>query len=122
MSIPTAPEHAPTLPQSQVPPPKRNILLPILAGAAVLAAFFAGSVSNPAPPPVIQVQEKIVEKEVTPESCLTALDLNEEAFSGLSDSMGHVLDENYVAANRSTEKVKALAPKVTAAKLDCRSK
>lgn len=122
MSTPVAPEYAPTQYQPPAPKKKFNWKLAGMVFAAVLVGGVVGSVSNPAPPPVVQVQEKIVEKEVTPESCLEALDLNEDAFSGLSDSMGHVLDGNYTAANRSTEKIKALVPKANAAKADCRSK
>lgn len=125
MSIPTAPEYAPTHVPYQPPAPKKGVnwktLVPLLAGAALAAAFFAGSVSNPAPPPVIQVEKEIVEKEVTPASCLEALELNEDAFSGLSTSMGHILDGDYTAASRSTDAVTKLVPKVNAAKAECRA-
>lgn len=127
MSIPTAPEHAPAHTPYQPPAPKKefNWKLAAMIFAAVLIGGVIGSASNPAPPPVIQVQEKIVEKEVTvvqtPASCLEALELNEEAFSGLSTSMGHIMDGDYTAASRSTDEVTTLVPKVNAAKAKCRA-
>jgi hypothetical protein len=126
MSTPLPPQYAPFQSQPQPPAPKKrfNWKLALAIFAAVLIGGVIGSVSNPAPPPVVQVQEKEVEveKEVTPASCLEALDLNEEAFSYLSDSLSSTADQNYTAARRSTDKVVALVPKVNAAKAACRAK
>lgn len=122
MSIPTAPEYAPAQPQPPAPKKGFNWKLAAMVFPAVLIGGLVGSALNPAPAPVVQVQEKIVEKEVTPESCLEALEINEDAFSYLSESMGHIMDGDYTAAARSTDKVTALVPKVNAAKAECRAK
>lgn len=121
MSIPTAPEYAPAQPQYQPQEPKKkfNWKLAVMIFAAVLIGGFVGSAVKP---PVVEVQEKIVEKAVTPAPCLKALDLNEEAFGYLSDSLSQTLDKDYTAANRYLDKVTALVPKVNAAKSECRAK
>lgn len=123
---PQPPLHMPmNAPVPSKPKPKFNWKMALIVFAAVLIGGVIGSASNPAPPPVIQVQEKTVEKEVmvkqTPISCLTALDLTEEAFGAMSESLGHILNEDYTAANRVTESIKAKAPEANAAKAKCRA-
>ena len=68
------------------------------------------------------VEKRIeVPVNVTPQACITALDLNEQAFSGLSESLGYIMDRDYAAATTTTERVKALTPRVNAAKAECRA-
>lgn len=71
--------------------------------------------------PVEKIVTKTVEVPVTPDSCLEALTINEQAFTYLSESMGHIVDGDFSAANASTERVKALVPKSNAAKAECRA-
>lgn len=111
MSIPSVPEYAPyqyqPQPQYQQPAPKKqfNWNLAGILFAAVLVGGGFGAVLTPSK---------------TPEACLLALDLNEEAISGLSDAMDYLADKDYTAASRSIDDVKALVPKVNAAKEKCR--
>jgi hypothetical protein len=71
--------------------------------------------------------ERVVTKEVkvnvptVPASCLEALTLNEEAFDIASESLGYVSKGQFAAANASTSRLNALAPKVNAAKAACRA-
>lgn len=74
----------------------------------------------PGPERVVTKTER-VEVPVTPEACLTALTLNEEAFSGLAKSMEFVMDGDYAGASANTDKVSLLVPKVNAAKTECRA-
>ena len=83
---------------------------------------------NNRPEPVqVPGPERVVTKtetkevEVTPQSCLTSLELNESAFSYLSDSLTSITEMDYTAAKASTDKVQALVPKVNAAKSECRA-
>lgn len=98
--------------------------------AAMLLGLAIGSSNTPAPVEVVKEvpgPERIVTKTekvdvpVTPQACLVALDINELAFTLVSESLGHVLDADYTAANASSDKVKALVPKANAAKSECRA-
>ena len=121
----------------QTPPPKKKqawfkkpiVLIP---AAAMFVGLGMGAATTPEPKTVEVIKEvpgpeRTVTKEVkvnvptTPAACLTALDINEQAFTLLSESLGHVIDRDYTAANASSEKVKALVPKVNAAKAECRA-
>lgn len=74
----------------------------------------------PGPERTVTKTEK-VEVPVTPTACLTALDLNEEAFTGLAKSMQLVMDADYAGAKANNTTVAALVPKVNAAKAECRA-
>lgn len=137
MSTPLQPQYAPY--QSQPPAPKKrfNWKTALTVFAAVLIGGVVGSVSNPAPPPVVevQVQEKIVEKEVTPVECGTALDIGSEIIANggtviglLSDSLGAVADfdaatirENNVQVNEQTEKLKEITPEFLSSREACQA-
>lgn len=100
----------------------------LLPTGALLLGLAIGSSNAPAPevkevpgPERIVTKTEKVDVPITPQACLTALDINELAFTFLSESLGHVLDADYTAANASSDKVKALVPKVNAAKSECRA-
>lgn len=126
-------------PTSQLMPPappkkawwKKPVV--IMPAAALLLGLGIGSAS--AKTETVEVEkrvevpgpERVVTKEVkvnvpsTPASCLEALDLNEQAFSYASESLGYVLKGQYANANAITEKMKALTPRANAAKAECRA-
>lgn len=139
MSTPLAPEYAPTQPQTPAPKKKFNWKLAGMIFAAVLIGGVIGSVSNPAPPPVIQVEKEIVEKEVTvvqtPASCLMALEHAEaymqssgrvvNVFVQILDAV-QVLDAAKITSlnpkiEAETAVIKELSPKYLAASADCRA-
>lgn len=93
------------------------------------APTVTATVTAPAPAPVVKTVEK------TPESCLTALKLGEQAFDYAAESMGY-MNEALQAAGRmnvagleaANEKLKILNPKMSAlsgpanaAKAECRA-
>ena len=115
-------------------PPKRRRWFTKPAVILPVAAFILGSAlglgATPKPvekrvevpgPERTVTKEVEVEVPVTPQSCLTALELNETAFSYLSDSLTSITEMDYSAAKASTGKVQALVPKVNAAKSECRA-
>lgn len=114
------------------PAPKRPSFLHrhraglIVGVAALILGVGIGAAGEPEPVTIekeVPGPERIVTKtvEVTPEACLTALDLNEQAFTLLSSSMSSILDGDLAAANTSTGAVKAMVPKVNTAKAECRA-
>jgi hypothetical protein len=78
--------------------------------------------------------EKEVEVEVTPASCLEALDLSEQAFDYASEAMGYMseamtaastfdvagVEQSSANLKELNPKISALAPLVNAAKSECR--
>jgi hypothetical protein len=122
-TAPPAPNYLPAAPT----PPKKQAWWkkPIVVLPVATLALGLGLGANNRPDPVVNTVtvEKPVEKivEVTPQSCLTALELNETAFSYLSDSLTSITEMDYTAAGSSTGKVEALVPKVNAAKSECRA-
>lgn len=141
MSTPTPPQYAPFQSYPQPPAPKKrfNWKLALAMFAAVIIGGIIGSVSNPAPPPVVQVQEKRVEVEKkvteTPAECGTALDLGADiiGMSGtvvglLSNSMEAVgnLDAATIRGNSAkireqTAKLKAVTPDYQSARDTCKA-
>lgn len=101
---------------------KPVVLLPV---AALIVGVGVGSAGQKAPETIVEtktVTETVTEEvEVTPASCLEALDLNEEAFDYASESLGHIAAGDFAAANRSTERMGTLTPRVNAAKESCRA-
>lgn len=95
---------------------KRKWILPAgLAVAGLVLGFGAGVGAKPEP--VIEVQEKIVEKEVTvevtPPECIEALDLAAVLVEDLAkvpaiaaDGMGAALDQDVAGINAVTERLK----------------
>jgi hypothetical protein len=112
---------------------KAVVILPV-------AAFVLGSglgVMNKPDPVTVPGPERIVEKrvEVTPQSCLTALDLSGEGFGYAGQIIGYLNDAVQAAgrlnaaglreANANMEvvspKFSALVPKAKAAEAECRA-
>lgn len=130
----TTPAPIPLPEHMQRPAPKKQawwkkpaVLLPV---GALLLGTAIGTANTPKPVEVVKEvpgPERVVEKEkrvevpVTPASCMTALDLNEEAFSGLAKSMSLVTEGDYSGAKANNETVARLVPKVNAAKAECRA-
>jgi hypothetical protein len=118
-------------PAPPAPKKRRAWIIPVIALA--LGLIIGGASTAGAKPEPVEVvkevpgPERTVEKRVevkvptTPAACLNALTINEQAFTYLSESMDHILSADYAAANRSTERVKALVPKSNAAKAECRA-
>lgn len=109
------------------PTPKRKrwftkpvVLLPV---AALIVGVGLGSAGQKAPETIVETKTVTETEtvEVTPASCLEALDLNEEAFDYASESLGHIAAGDFAAANRSTERMGTLTPRVNAAKESCRA-
>lgn len=114
------------------PRPKfnRKLIWPAVATIALLLGIGIGTGNKPEPETTVEtktvqgperVVTKNVEVPVTPQSCLDALTITETAFTYLSESMQHILDADYAAAEKSTARVKALVPKSNAAKAECRA-
>lgn len=102
------------------PKKRRAWLIPAgIAALALLLGISIGVSGRPAPVTIEKTVEKPV--NVTPPACTQALDLYEQAMDGLSTSLGYIMDGNYSAAGTNTAKVKALAPRVNAAKAECRA-
>lgn len=134
MSTPLPPQYAPF--QTQPPAPKKrfNWKLALTVFAAILIGGVVGSVTKPAPPPVVQVQEKEVEKKVTPASCLSALE-QAEAYMASSNRavkifvevLDAVQDFDYARINSLNPKIKdetaiieELSPKYLRSSAACR--
>lgn len=99
---------------------KPIVLLPALA---LIVGAGIGSAGQKAPE-VVTETKTVTETEtveVTPASCLEALDLNEEAFDYASESLGHIAAGDFDAARESTERMGTLTPRVNAAKESCRA-
>ena len=116
MSNPLPPQYAPFQSQPQPPAPKKrfNWKLALIVFAAVLIGGVIGSVSNPAPPPVVQVQvqEKVVEKEVTPTACGTALDRGAEIIGMGGTVVGLLSDSLEAAGNLDAATIRANSEKI----------
>ena len=116
--------------------------IPAVAGALALFIGIAiGSSSEPKTVevikevPVEKIVTKTVEKPVTPQSCLTALDLSEEGFTYSAEAMGYMNDALQAAgklnvagltkANADLEKVspkmKQLSAPMKTASAECRA-
>jgi hypothetical protein len=132
----TEPSYTSTIHPPATPPKKKGWRIRHIAAAYGIGGLILGSALAAAAqgePETVTVTkevpgpERIVEKEkrvevpVTPQSCLTALTLNEEAFTGLATSMQLVMDADYSGAKANNDKVSALVPKVNAAKSECRA-
>lgn len=96
------------------------ILGSALASAAVKPERVEVTKEVPGPERTVTKEVK-VEVPVTPAACITALDLNEQAFSGLAESMRLVTEGDYAGAKANTDKVSLLVPRVNAAKAECRT-
>lgn len=132
----TAPPAVPGYFQTPPPAPKKRpwykqriVLIP---AAAMLVGLGMGAATTPEPKTVEVIKEvpgpeRTVTKEVkvnvptTPASCLEALDLNEQAFTGLAESLRLVTERDYSGAKANNDKVARLVPKVNAAKVSCRA-
>lgn len=81
--------------------------IPAVVGSlALFVGIGIGSAGEPEPVTVTKevpgperVVTKTVEKEVTPQACLTALDLSEEGFSYSAEAMGYMGDALTAAGN-----------------------
>lgn len=130
--------------QHQPPKPKAWWKKPIfiLPAACLLLGLGLGASNRPAPerievpgPERVVTKTENVEVPVTPEVCLTALDLAEQGFTYAAESMGYMSaaltaasDLDIDAINKAsadlkvvTPKMEALAPKANAAKSECRA-
>jgi hypothetical protein len=148
MSETNTPQYTPFYDGTQPPAPKKQawwkkpaVLLPI---GALLLGTAIGTSNRPAPVEVVKEvpgPERVVTKTekvdvpTTPASCLTALDLSEQAFTYAAESMGYMNEALQAAGKFNTagieaagEKLKvlnpkltALSPQVNAAKAECRA-
>lgn len=136
----TDPNYQPGIPPQWNPPttpPKKkqwfkNPLLLIPLGALLLGLSIGGATAKTETVEVIKEvkvpgPERTVTKNVevptpvTPASCLEALTLNEEAFDLAVGALDAISQRDMVTANSYTAKLQALAPKVNAAKAQCRA-
>jgi hypothetical protein len=120
------------------------VLLTVFGLGCALVGGGIGASGKPEPVTVtkeVPGPERVVTKtetkevEVTPQSCLTALDLAEQGFDYASEAMGYMSAAMTAAGNIDlagvqqasadlktvTPKMEALAPKANAAKAECRA-
>lgn len=112
----------------------------IVLGSAITASTLKPetvTVTKEVPGPErVVTKTETVEKEVTPNACLTALDMSEQAIGYASDALGYSQDAVLAASkldadgiNAQKDKMDALMPKLKAlteplqsAKAECRAK
>jgi hypothetical protein len=68
-----------------------------------------------------RIVTKEVTKDVTPDECLTALDLADEAFGYAGEGFAAVADLDVAGISAATRKITGVTPRYQAAKAACRA-
>jgi hypothetical protein len=139
----TMPTTTPTAPKRKGLRIRHIAAISAVAGLILGSAVTAGvkpepvTVTKEVPGPErVVTKTETVEKEVTPNACLTALDMSEQAIGYASDALGYSQDAVLAASkldadgiNAQKDKMDALMPKLKAlteplqsAKAECRAK
>ena len=140
----TMQDHSPIFMSDNPTPPKPKVwwkkAVVILPVATLVLGLGLGTMNRPDPvqvPGPERIVEKPIEKrvEVTPQSCLTALNLSDEAFGYAAEAMGFMSDAMTAAGNldlaaikKANEGLNQTTPKMTklkdplqSAKAECRA-
>lgn len=110
--VPQYPTHPPT-PEKK----KRRWILPVsmLAGGLILGGVIGGS---QVPEPIVQTKIETKKVEVTPEECITALDLAADLVKGLSEGPGIMAKALTPAYERDAEGIAVVTRELETAKAD----